>query len=99
MRKLSTNEKFMIGFILVLLLAIAFTWEDFSKRVRKSLEGQPVEQTEEWSRRGVLGLIKHSRDKKIGALCYFFADCFSFKKDIKTFLRKLSRAKSPGIFN
>lgn len=47
MRKLSTNEKFMIGFILVLLLAIAFTWEDFSKRVRKSLEEQPVEQTEE----------------------------------------------------
>lgn len=46
MRKLSTNEKFMISFILVLLLAIAFTWKDFSKRVRKSMEEQPVEQTE-----------------------------------------------------
>ncbi len=47
MRKLSTNEKFMIGFILVLLLTIAFTWKDFSKRVKDAMEKPSKEQVKE----------------------------------------------------
>lgn len=47
MRKLSTNEKFLISFILVLLLAIAFTWKDFSKRVKDALEKTASEQVQE----------------------------------------------------
>ncbi|KOH46742.1 hypothetical protein [Sunxiuqinia dokdonensis] len=47
MRKLNTNEKFMIGFILVLLLAIAFTWEDFLKRIKDALDQTATEQVEE----------------------------------------------------
>ncbi len=47
MRKLSTNEKFLIGFIVVLLLAIAFTWKDFSKRVKDAMEKQSTEQVQE----------------------------------------------------
>jgi predicted negative regulator of RcsB-dependent stress response len=47
MRKLKTNEKFLISFILVLLLAIAFTWENFSKRVKKAMDQQSTDQVQE----------------------------------------------------
>ncbi|MGQ7870440.1 hypothetical protein [Sunxiuqinia sp. sy24] len=47
MRKLSTTEKFLISFILILLLAIAFSWKDFSKRVKDGLKGQTTEQVQE----------------------------------------------------
>lgn len=45
MRKLNTNEKFLISFIVVLLLAIALTWNDFSKRVKNAFDKEPTEQT------------------------------------------------------
>ncbi|WP_430972317.1 hypothetical protein [Sunxiuqinia rutila] len=47
MRKLSTNEKFLISFILILLLAIAFNWKNFSKRLKEGLGTQPTEQVQE----------------------------------------------------
>jgi len=47
MRKLSTNEKFLISFILVLLLAIAFTWKDFTKRVKEALSRPATEEVQE----------------------------------------------------
>lgn len=47
MRKLSTNEKFLISFIVVLLLAIALTWNNFSKRVKNALGDHATEQTQE----------------------------------------------------
>ncbi|MGQ8336700.1 hypothetical protein ACUNWD_09130 [Sunxiuqinia sp. A32] len=35
-RKLNTNEKLLISFIIVLILAIAFNWKSFSERLKAS---------------------------------------------------------------
>ncbi|MHA7112484.1 hypothetical protein [Sunxiuqinia elliptica] len=45
MRKLNTSEKFLISFIIVLLVAIAFNWKDFSKGVRDAFQQTPTEET------------------------------------------------------
>jgi hypothetical protein len=47
MRKLNSNEKFLIGFTIVLLLAIAFSWKDFSSRIRNALSKQQLEQVDQ----------------------------------------------------
>ena len=46
MRKLNTNEKFLLGFIVVLLLTIALTWKDFSARIKHVFDKQPTEQVQ-----------------------------------------------------
>ncbi len=33
-KKLSANEKFLIGFIIVLILAISFNWKNFSEKLK-----------------------------------------------------------------
>lgn len=44
MRKLSGNEKFLISFIIVLLLAIALNWRSFSARIKQVFEKYTTEQ-------------------------------------------------------
>lgn len=46
-RKFNNNEKFLIGFIVVLIITIALTWKDFSARIKNSLEKQKIEQTKD----------------------------------------------------
>ncbi|WP_159520075.1 hypothetical protein [Sunxiuqinia indica] len=47
-RKLSSNEKFLISFIIVLIVAIAFNWEEFSKQIKEVFDqSTPTEQTVE----------------------------------------------------
>jgi hypothetical protein len=47
MRKLNSNEKFLIGFTIVLILAIAFSWKDFSSRVKNAFSKQQIEQIDQ----------------------------------------------------
>ena len=46
-RKLNSNEKFLIGFIVMLILVIAFTWKDFFARIKTSWDKQQIEKTGE----------------------------------------------------
>ena len=36
-QKLNRHEKFLIGFIIILLLAILFNWKDVSDKIKASL--------------------------------------------------------------
>ena len=37
-KKLTTNEKFLISFIIVLILAISFNWKNFSKKLKTTFD-------------------------------------------------------------
>ena len=57
MRKLNSNEKFLIGFTIVLILAIAFSWKDFSSRVKNAFSKQQIEQIDQEKWKSVHSLL------------------------------------------